>query len=165
MGSKIEGDLSILGRLIPKFFTPPAGCINDAAIPSSEQIDATKLEHQHKGFYAQTSGVTTTTVTQTIHVARFAGYVDSLFAGNLAICAGAATITVDLKKNGTTVLTAVLTLNSANTNGADVAATIDPAQEAYVAGDRFDLVVTATAGGGTVGSGFSAEARFNEGSQ
>lgn len=162
--SQITDDLVVNGRLTPKYFDPPVGSIGNAAIQSSAQLPATTLRHHLHKAYSQPN-TTATTATLPLHVARFAGTVEQLVAGSIAACAGAATITVDLKKNGTSVLTAVITLDSANTARVVESATLDPALVDYVAGDFFELVVTATAGGGTLGTGFHAEALFDEQSQ
>lgn len=60
-------------------------------------------------------------------------------------------MTVDLKKNGTSVLTSTVTIDHTVAAYTQVAASI--ATNTYVAGDVFEVVVTATAGGGTLPQG------------
>jgi hypothetical protein len=81
-------------------------------------------------------------------------------AGSVTACVGAATITVDLKKNGVSVLTATIVLDNANTARVVEAATITTT--AAVAGDVFEVSVAVAAGGGTIGSGVFAYAEFYE---
>jgi hypothetical protein len=68
-------------------------------------------------------------------------------------------VTVDLRKNGTTVLSAVITLNNANTARVAVAGALSVTT--LVAGDVLE-VVTATAGGGTLATGVFAIVTVNE---
>lgn len=164
-GSRIDGSLNVADRLTCKFFTPPAECITDAAIASDTQIDANKVQHQHVGGFADDSAITAAAKTATVFVARYAGTLESFYAGSVVACIGGATITWDLKKNGTTVLSSTLVLNSSNTARVSVPATLNPAAVAFVAGDCFEIVRTVAAGGGTIGTGAFAHARFNENSQ
>ena len=56
-------------------------------------------------------------------------------AGNVSPLTGAATIAVDLKKNGTTVLTGTITLDSGDAAYAVVEGTLDGDEDDLVAGD------------------------------
>ncbi len=133
--------------------------------PVEAQIQATKVQHQQRGSYAQASATTTTAATIPIFTARFAGTLIDFVAGVVGVLTGNATTTVDLKKNGTTVLSSTIVLDNANTARVVEAATLNPAAVAYVAGDVFELVMTVNAGSGALGTGFFCEARFNEKSQ
>jgi hypothetical protein len=68
---------------------------------------------------------------------------------------------VDLQKNGVSILSAPVTLNSSGTNYVSQAATISSA--GLVAGDVLEVVTVATAGGGTLPTGVFAAARITEG--
>jgi hypothetical protein len=162
--SEVNDDLRVKGRLTPKFFDPPAGCITDLAVSGSTQLAATKLVHQHHERYSQPN-TTATAVTLRLHSARKAGTVAEFLAGSIAKCTGDSTVTLDLKKNNVSVLTTPIVLDSGNTNRVDETATISPGSENYVAGDWFDLVMTISAGTGTLATGVSAVAVFNENSQ
>jgi hypothetical protein len=79
-----------------------------------------------------------------------------LAVGSIAIAVGAATVTVDLQRSTAggafaSVLSAVVTLDTANT--ARVAELAGIATAGGVAGDLYQLVITATAGGGTLPTG------------
>lgn len=160
--NRLEGDWNIVGRLTCGSMVAPANSVANNAIAGTEQITATKLQHQHRAVWAQPN-TTATSETRVIHVARYAGTLIDFVAGSIAACAGAATITIDLKKNGTTVLSAVITLDSGNSARVVEAGTVTVAP--YAAGDVFEIVTVATAGGGTIGTGLFCAATFNEGSQ
>jgi len=137
----------------------PASSVVNASVSASAAIDASKLEHRFRALYTQPN-TTATSVTETIYIAEAAGTVNLFEAGSIVACIGAATVTVDLKKNGSTILSAVITLDSANTAYVVESGTINSA--AYVAGDWFTIVTVATAGGGTIATGFACVAEFEE---
>ncbi len=157
---RIEDNLHIKGRLSADHLTIPDETIADAAVSSTAGIDASKLKHQYLPGYSQPN-TTATTVTQAIHVAKGAGTIEGFRAGSIGACAGAATITADLKKNGTTVLSAVIELNSSSTARVVQDATLS-GSPTVAAGDLLEVVVTATAGGGTIGTGFYCQAIVRE---
>lgn len=164
--STLYSDLLVVGQITCKTFSPPAACINDTAIsaPSSppNAIAASKLRHRHAAHYAQPNA-TATTETKAVHVVRGTNAtINEVVAGSIVACIGAATITLDVKKNGVSVLTGVLTLNSSNTARVVVAASLSGGSVSCVAGDWIEFVVTATAGGGTLGTGFFAQAIIDE---
>lgn len=156
--TRIDQDMHVGGTLTARVFNPPASCITDAAIISGAGIETSKMDHRHRKQYS-ISG-TAASVTIPIHIARAAGSVTSIEAGSIAIAVGAATVTIDLKKNGTTILTGVITLDSGNTARILEAGTITGGT--YVDGDFFELVIVATAGGGTIPTGLIVDVEFDE---
>lgn len=140
----------------------PNNSFGDSQIGSSNPILATKLKHQYVPTYGQPHGTAAITERKTVHVARSAGDVVAIEAGPVVAAVGVATVTFDLRKNGTTVLTGVITITNAHAAYAKVAGAISSAP--YVAGDVFELVVTATAGGGTLPQGVFCDVVFREGS-
>lgn len=164
--SNIYSDFSVVGQLTCKTFNPPAACITDpaVAVPSSppNAIATTKVRHRYEKPYAQPN-TTATTETKPIHVIRGTnGTINSIVAGSIAVNIGAATVTVDLKKNGTSVLSSVITLNSANTARVAVSGTLSVAPTTCVAGDWLEVVITATAGGGTLATGVYVQVQIDE---
>lgn len=151
MGARIEGDMYVAGTLSSRYLTAPAGSIGNAEIESLAEIEQSKLEHQHRATYSQPN-TTATTETRTLLVAYAAGTVLDVRAGCVGANVGAATVTFDVKKNGTTVLTGVITVSSSHAAYEDVAGTV-VGSPTYVQGDVFTVVITATAGGGTLGTG------------
>lgn len=89
--------------------------------------------------------------------------VTSFYAGLLVKCTGDSTVTIDLKKNGTSILTTPLVLTSSGTNEIAVQATLATAPTpSLVTDDGLTIVVTVSAGTGTLGTGLFAEARIDE---
>ncbi len=84
----------------------------------------------------------------------------SFKAGSIVVCLTPATVTLDLKKNGVSILTAVITLDAANTPYVVEAAAI--ATATLVAGDVLTVVIDETAGGGTVATGVFCELEIDE---
>ncbi len=160
--TQLDGDVIVRGNLSPKTFSAPAACIANNAITAAagNYVDPSKLGQQRRPGHSQPN-TTATTETRTILVVYGAtGNVLDFRAGSIVACAGAATITVDLKKNGTSVLAAVITLNSSSVARVAQAATITT--PALAAGDWLEVVITATAGGGTLGTGVFCQAVVQE---
>jgi hypothetical protein len=82
--------------------------------------------------------------------------------GSIAKAIGDSTVTVDVKKNGTSVLSSVVTLNSSNTARIAVAATIDGTQDDLVAGDWLEVVITISAGTGTLPTGVFVQVEVDQ---
>lgn len=158
MPQRLEGDTHIEGTLTAKTVSLPANTVTNAAVRSDAAISASKMEHQHRKTFAQEG--TATSVTRAVHVARAAGTVRFFYAGSIAIAVGAATVTLDLRKNGTTILTGVITLDSANTARVVESGTLTG--NTVVAGDVLEVVTVATAGGGTLPTGVFAEVGIDE---
>lgn len=160
MANRLDGDLYLGGRFTPSHMTYPANEITDAAVSSVAGIGAEKLEHQYEKVYSQPN-TTATAETRIIHVVHGdTATVLEFEAGSIVACVGAATITVDLKKNGTTILSGVITLDSGNTAYVTEAGTIS--SPSLVDGDVLTIVTTATAGGGTIGTGFFCSVKLRE---
>ena len=148
----IDGDMLVRGDLkISGTAALGTASIGNSEFDLSDPLAAAKQEHQIHKTYGQVHGSAATTERKPFHVARGAGSVVAVRAGLEVAAVGAATVTIDVRKNGTTILTAVVTLNSANTVYVAVAGAV--AVTAYVAGDVFEVVVVATAGGGTLPQG------------
>lgn len=156
------GDVTVDRLFVKNQITTPAAQFGNSAIEPAAGIAASKLDHQRSRGFAITSATTVATTRQVLFIAREAGTLRDFAATLVDACAGAATVVVDLLKNGTTVLTATADLDSGDADYDVVAATIDAAAEDFVAGDVFEVDVVATAGGGTLGKGLAVEARFDE---
>lgn len=161
--SRIENDLHVSGALTCKSFTPPAGSMDDQAIKAGAKVQASKLQHQHRLNYAQPN-VAAVAETKAVYVCYgAAGTIKDFRAGSIVKCTGNATITVDLKKNGTTVLQAPITLDSTNQDRVAEAGTVTTS--ALAAGDLLEVVVTASAGTGALGTGLFAVLTVEEDAQ
>ncbi len=154
--SKIIGDLTVAGHLAANTMTIPASSIRDANVASDAGISSLKLQQQYVITHApQKSTETAVSTRYPVFVARATGTI-VLFRGACveAPVGGSttATVVIDLFKNGTTVLSAVITINNGHADYEKVAATV--ASAGYVAGDVFEVDVTVTPGtGATQGKG------------
>lgn len=151
LAAVFRNNVHVEGKLTCDDFSPPAGCVGDAGI--SGPVTASKLGSRLRKTYAQESATTAAAESRVIHVATAAGTVVGFSAGCVVANIGAAVVTFDLKKNGTTVLTGVITVDNGDAARAVVDGTLSGAAVAYVADDVFEVVIAATAGGGTLGKG------------
>jgi hypothetical protein len=157
--NRIVGDLHVAGNLTADSLAVPNSSVTNEKVAAGAGIDASKLDHQNIVVFAQ-ANTTAAAETRAVYVAHAAGTIEEFEAGSIAACTGNATITVDLKKNGTTVLSAVITLDSGNTAYVVEAGTVSSA--AYVAGDVLTVVVAVNAGTGALGTGVFARAMLRE---
>lgn len=155
----VDQDLIVPGTLYAKNMTVPPSSVTDASVAAGAAVATAKLRHK---FHPGDSQVgTSATETRPLYVVLGATALLIKFkVGCIVLPIGAATVTVDLKKNGATVLTAVVTLNSSSVARIVQAASI--LTTAAVAGDWFDAVITATAGGGTLPTGVFWELEIDE---
>jgi hypothetical protein len=162
--SRQEGDWTFAG--IVRFLTSivlPSSCVANAQVSASAAIATSKMLHLHRIPFHQPN-TTATAETRVVYVCVGAtGTILNFKAGSIAIAIGAATVTLDLKKNGTTVLSGVITLDSSNVARVVEAGTLSVT--ALVAGDVLEIVTTATAGGGTIPTGLFAEVTVEEDAQ
>ena len=138
----------------------PNQTIGDAQINPSNPITAPKMEHRFQPKLAQPFGVAAAAERRAVHRAKSPGTLTALWVGLTVANAGAATVTVDLFKNGTTVLATPVVLTSAT--AAFVAVSAAVASAAYTTGDVFEANVTVAAGGGTLGQGVFVLPTFTE---
>jgi hypothetical protein len=157
VAAQYQGDVLINGSLYATGLTIPNSSIRDASVAAGAGISAAKIQQQEIQLFAQ--DFTTTIVAQRhlIHWAKGGnGTIQEFRVTVTTAMIGAATATIDLKKNGTTILTSSITIDSTL-----VAFVIkNPAgytSLTYVANDFFEVeILTAVAGGGTLAKGFSS---------
>ncbi len=141
----------------------PSSSVGNGEIEASAGILASKLEHHHSitGNQPNSAATTETRVIHSVYGAT--GDVIAFEAGSIVAATGNATVTLDLKKNGTTILAAVVTLDSANTAYIVEAGSIDTAP--VVDGDVLEVVIVATVGTGALPTGLFYNLRLNEDAQ
>ncbi len=127
-----------------------AGTISDQHVNSAAAINVTKMQH---AYYLRTDfglkiGDTPVTSEKVVHVANSAGTIRS-FAAMVNVAMSSGSITFDLKKNGTTILTAVITIDNTIAGRQTVTGTI--ATPAFSAGDVFSIAETISAPTGSQG--------------
>ena len=142
-------DLIVRGVLVPSTITLPTDSLDTSAkVKAGANISADKTEQRFFPSWAQPNSAASTE-TRTLFVARRPGTVNEVIAGSIAKAVGDSTVTLDVKKNGTTILSGVITLDNANTNRIIESGAISGAGT-FVAGDWYEVVIVATAGTGTL---------------
>ncbi len=158
----IPTDVLIQGNLSAKSISIPASSVGDAQIPSSAGIQATKVIQQYAPQYADPAATTVASVRKTIHVAYGAtGTIVAFRAGMVTPCVSPDTVTVKLRKNGTDILSADISLSSSQSAFQTVLAS-GFTSTAYVAGDVFEVDITANHSSGTLGLGLFAQLVIDE---
>lgn len=157
--SRHEGDLYITGTLSTASLSIPALTVDNAAVSASAAIVYTKLVHKHNKTYAQSGN--SIDETKVIHVVHGATCTLLNFeVGVVTAFAGSDACTVDLKKNGVSVLSAAVTLDSGDAAYAKVAGTISTA--GGVDGDVYTVVQDFTTAAGTPATGVWASLALAE---
>lgn len=141
-----DGDLRVTGTLTAGSMSVPASSVGDTQVTAAADVAATKLRHLHcvdLAVFDHGTDVTGTT-RRGIYRAMSACTVQA-FEVYVTVAAGAATtVTVNLLKNGTTMLTGVVTVDSTLTAHTMLAGTL--ASSALVADDILEVEVILTAG-------------------
>ena len=161
MTTTIDDDLVVRRTLVANTIILPASCVSSASVVAGTNINADKTEQRFFPSYSQPN-IAATTETRTLFVARRTGVVNEMIAGSIAAAIGNSTVTIDLKKNGTTVLTAVITLDSANTARIVESGAFSGSLNQFVAGDWFEIVITATIGTGTLPTGLFVQLEVDQ---
>lgn len=142
--------------------TLPSGCVDDEAMSSVSGKETSLLKQRHlirkEMRYGLAIGATPVTTTEMITRAKAAGNLRN-FTAMLNVAGSASSMTFDLKKNGTTVLSAPITITNATGNQTPVAGSF-AGSVAYVAGDIFTTVLTVTTSTGAQGP--YADVEFDE---
>ncbi len=162
--STITGDVYVTGSLNAGSNRPSAGSVADAQVAAfagtTTGIQADKLQHRAQKEYADESATLATSQARVIHVVRgIAGTVKDFYAGAVVPLVAPATTTVDLLKNGTTMLTAPISLAAADLAYAVKIGTL--ASTALVAGDVLEVRIV-VGGAGTKPKGVIARLTLNE---
>ena len=139
----------------------PSGSVTSNSVLAAANISADKTESRIYTSHAQPNSAATAE-TRTLFVARRAGLIQHIYVGSIAKATGDSTITVDVRKNGTSVLSSTVTLNSSNTARVAVAATIDGTLDGLVAGDWVEVVITISAGTGTLPTGVFVQLEIDQ---
>lgn len=113
--SMIEGDVFVTGSLSAQSMNVPANAVGNAEVEAAAGIEASKLQHQYGPCFSQASA-DATAEERVIHVVKGAtGTIVAFRAGFRTAPDGSSSCDVDLKKNGTTILTAEITLDDSYT--------------------------------------------------
>lgn len=160
--SRISGNLQVIGNISGQTITIPASSVSNGQVQALAGVDASKLQHQHQPVVGQAG--TAADQTTVVHVARGAtGTVVGFAAGLVGPCTGDSTVTFDLKKNGVTVLSSPVSVDSGDAAYAIVSGTVTV--PALAQDDVLTVVVDATVGTGTLGTGAFASVTIREDAQ
>jgi len=166
----IRGNVHVGEQLSCATFSPPAGCITNAAIVAAAAIDASKQEHRWIIPYYQVDGTDVVAATALVHIVR--GATCELVAFEAAVATAADGVgvdpyytTVNLRRSTgggefATVLDAVITLNNAAGATTAVGATIITADG--VDGDIYEIVVAVAGSTGNQAQGLVVTLALNE---
>jgi hypothetical protein len=141
----IPTDCFVNGRLSARTFTAPDGSITDNAVQSLANISASKLEHQHEPPVVLSNHATAVVVQRVpVYKCRGVTAVVHRFAISASVPpTGGGSVTVDLLKNGVSILSAPVVLDDTVAAYVDVVAIITSSD--LVQGDQLDVSVTAVA--------------------
>ena len=135
--------------------TFPESTVTDSHVAAGADIAAAKQEIPLRWVaLAQAHGTAATDERRTAHnVLGVTGSLISVRAGLLVAAAGDSTVTVDVLLNGTTVLSAVITLDSTTVIRTETVGTLASSPTALAVGDCLEVVIDATVGTGTLPQG------------
>lgn len=153
-------DIYVKGVFRADTFVLPNNAVRDENVTAAAPLGATKTVHQYVQVHRQAHANAVASVREVVHVAIGAGTLVQAQAGITVAAVGAATVVVDVFKNGTSVLSATITIDNGTVVNDSVIGPI--ATGPYLANDVFSVSVTATAGGGTLPKGLFVAVTFRE---
>lgn len=110
-----EGDLYINGSLTAQTMNVPASAVGNSEVEAAAGIEASKLQHQYEPCFSQASA-DATAEERVIHIVKGAtGTIVAFRAGFRTAPDASSSCDINLKKNGTTILTAEITLDDTYT--------------------------------------------------
>lgn len=163
--STLNSDLFVAGTLSARSIAISPGAVANAQVAlQTPAIDAAKLQQQYQPCYSQEGGTNAAAERRVVHVVKGAtGQLLEMVVGAVVAATGNATATVDLKKNGATILTGTISLTSATAAYATVQPAGFTAGATLAAGDVLEVHVTAVnAGTGTLAKGLFARLMVRE---
>ena len=127
-----------------------AGSVEDQHISSSTKVDADKQQHLYRAWtnFSTAIGGTPTTREEIVHVVEVAGTIRQ-FAAMCNDTGTAASVTFDLKKNGTSVLSSTVAVTNATADKAVVDGTLS--STAVAVGDVLSIALTVSTSTGMQG--------------
>lgn len=162
----IVGDLQVTGSFSAQGgVLIPAGTITDAMVNTGAAISASKLQHDQRVIHAQDSATAATSQSHAVYAVLAAGGATVVLFEAWAItpCVGVDTVSVDLKKNGTTILTTPISLTVVQSARQTVTATF--ASTSLAQNDILEVVITPNHTAGTLAAGVGCCLQIKELSQ
>ena len=150
--STVTGDLVVTGQIVATTNKPTADTVGDSEMDATDPIGTDKMLKPVKAFFSQAQGTDSTAVTQTVHVGRFGGTINDVRATiETAPTGGDKTVTIDVLKNGTTVLSSTQSFSASDANGDVKVATLSVTS--YVADDVIEVDIAVAGSTGSQGQG------------
>lgn len=119
----VPGNLQVGGQLTAGSMTAPDNSVADAAVQTptdmDDAIDANKVKHENVRTWTDHElEIDEESVAKEGYMwcASAAGTIVSIAMGSVVVATGDNTLTIDVKKNGTTILSSTVVLDSSNTN-------------------------------------------------
>lgn len=110
----IPNNVHVAGTLSAENMALPDETVGDDQVEAGANISADKLQHKHFTHYAQDSTTDAAVERKVLYVAKVAATLVRFAAGSVSPAAAAGNAVVDLLKNGVSVLSAAITLDSGN---------------------------------------------------
>jgi hypothetical protein len=154
-------DLYIDGAFSARTMSLANGSVTDATVAAGANISPAKLQRRLQRGYAQESATIAAAESRVIHtVFGTDGTVQQIDIGCVVPAVGDSTATVNVKKNGVSILSAAITLN--NANAARVSAHPTISDTALAVGDVLEVTITISAGTGTLPKGVYCQVTLDE---
>lgn len=160
--STLDSDLYVNGSLTARSVVLPSSVVTDDAVQAAAGIAASKLEHQHQPTLVMSDHATdAATGRKVIHRVKGAtGSIVDFRVGVTVAATSTGTITVQLKVNGSNVLSSAITVDSGTAAFGTVAAS-GYTSTALVTGDVLEVEIL-TATGSTLPKGVFAALTVRE---
>src|SRR5574343_1248781 len=149
---RVDEDAYFAGTLQADTLIPSVGCVENEHLADGENFEADKFQHEHRlaAFFPRSVA----DETRPIHIFLYSGEVKTIRVKFSTAHVGESTCSIDLKKNGSSILSAPI--STALADGVAVKrGTV--AANTCVAGDVITVVLDATVGTGTLGIGLFVE--------
>lgn len=156
-----SGDARIGGAVICQTLDAAQASITNAMVKTNADLGVEKMRHRHVITHAQPN-TTATAETKAIYVASKAAVVKEVKAGAIAAAIGDSTVTVDVKINGTTVLSSTIGLSSSDTAYVPLDGTINTSADDLTEDQVLTVVITVSAGSGTLPTGVFVSVTIEE---
>lgn len=156
-------DTRVRGNVQATFMKMPSASVGDEQFKNTDPVTADKIQHRIMRIYRQRHGVNAYAERRVIHVAKEAGFELDLGVsiGAVVPATGDSTVTIDVRRNGTSVLSGgALVLTSAYAAYERLEGFWD--DDSFAAGQVIELVVTVSAGTGTLPQGVFVQYQATE---
>ena len=140
--------------------TLPANVIGNNQFSSTSPLEVEKMVHQYYPRDGQPHGTAAVAVRKVLHIARAAGVLLEFIVQPVVAAVGDSTVTVDLYKNGSSILTGTITINNGKAAFSITSGTFSATP--YVVNDTFEVVQTISAGSGTLPQGMNWQLKVKE---